>query len=51
MLVGLALNISGLGFVAVVSAGATITSIAILIFTINVLTGLKNIPDFKSDQE
>jgi cbb3-type cytochrome oxidase subunit 1 len=51
MLIGLALFLSGLGSVVVVSVGATITSIAILIFTINVLTGLKGIPDFKRDQE
>ncbi|UCG66387.1 MAG: cytochrome-c oxidase [Deltaproteobacteria bacterium] len=51
MLIGLALFLSGPGSVVVVSVGATITSIAILIFTINVLTGLKSIPDFKSDQE
>ena len=51
MLIGLALFLSGPGSVVVVSVGATITSIAILVFTINVLTGLKSIPDFKSDQE
>ena len=51
MLIGLALFLSGPGSVVVVSVGATITSIAILIFTINVLTGLKSIPDFKTDQE
>jgi hypothetical protein len=37
--------------VVVVSIGASITSIAILIFTINILTGLKNVPDFKNGQE
>ena len=51
MLVGLALFLSGPGSVVVVSVGASITSIAILIFTINVLTGLKSISDFKIDQD
>jgi cbb3-type cytochrome oxidase subunit 1 len=51
MMIGLALNLSGLGFILVVSIGATITSIAILFFTINILTGLKNVPDFKNHQE
>jgi cbb3-type cytochrome oxidase subunit 1 len=50
MLIGLALYLSGFGFIAVVSVGATLTSIAVLIFTINILTGLKNIPEFKSEQ-
>ena len=51
MMIGLALLLSSTGSVVVVSIGATITSIAILIFTVNVLTGLKSIPDLKSDQE
>ncbi len=51
MMIGLTLNLSGLGFIVVVSIGATITSIAILFFTINILTGLRNVPDFKNHQE
>jgi heme/copper-type cytochrome/quinol oxidase subunit 1 len=50
MLAGQALDLSGFDNV-VVSIGAMITAIAILIFTINVLTGLKNGPDFKKSQE
>ncbi|MBN2062489.1 MAG: cytochrome-c oxidase [Deltaproteobacteria bacterium] len=50
MMTGLVLLISGPGPVAVVSVGATITSIAILFFTINVLTGLKSIPDIENDR-
>jgi len=50
MLIGLALFLSGSGSVVVVSTGATITSIAILIFIINVLTGLKSTPEFTSGQ-
>ena len=46
MLAGEALDLSGFDNV-VVSIGAMITAIAILIFTINVLTGLKNVPNFK----
>ncbi len=41
MIIGLVLYQSGLGYVAVVAVGASITSLAILLFTINVLTGLK----------
>ncbi|RJR39476.1 MAG: cytochrome-c oxidase [Desulfobacteraceae bacterium] len=41
MLIGLVLYQSGLGFVAVIAVGATITSLAILLFSINVLTGLR----------
>ena len=51
MLVGLAFDLSGFNAVVVVSIGATITSIAILIFTINVLTCLRNVPDFKKSRE
>jgi cbb3-type cytochrome oxidase subunit 1 len=51
MLAGLAFLLSGFDAVAVVSIGATITSIAILVFTINVLTCLRNVPDFKKSQE
>ena len=47
MLVGLALYLTGVISVVVVSTGATITSIAILVFTINVLTSLRNVPDLK----
>jgi hypothetical protein len=50
MLAGEALDLSGFDNV-VVSIGAMITAIAILIFTINVLTALKNVPDFKQSQE
>ena len=50
MLIGLAFYLSGFAFIPVVSVGATLTSIAILLFTINILTGLKNIPEFKSGQ-
>ena len=51
MLAGLAFYLSGFDAVVVVSVGATITSIAILIFTINILTCLKNVPEFKKNQE
>ena len=51
MLAGLAFYLSGFNAVVVVSIGATITSIAILIFTINVLTCLRNVPDFKKSRE
>jgi hypothetical protein len=44
MMIGLALYTSGFeGFLVAVSIGATITSIAILLFMINVLTGLRNV--------
>ncbi|MBN2401876.1 MAG: cytochrome-c oxidase [Spirochaetes bacterium] len=43
MMIGLALLASGFqGFIIAVSIGATVTSIAILLFTINILAGLKN---------
>lgn len=51
MLAGLAFYFSGFNAVVVVSIGATITSIAILFFTINILTCLKNVPDFKQSRE
>ena len=51
MLAGLAFYFSGFNAVVVVSIGAMITSIAILIFTIHILTCLKNVPDFKKSQE
>lgn len=51
MLAGLAFLLSGFDAVVVVSIGATITSIAILVFTINILTCLRNVPDFKKSQE
>ena len=51
MLAGLAFFLSGFDAVVVVSIGATITSIAILVFTINILTCLRNVPDFKKSQE
>ena len=51
MLAGLAFFLSGFDAVVVVSIGATITSIAILVFTINILTRLRNVPDFKKSQE
>lgn len=41
MMIGLAIVLSGSKLIAVVSVGASITSIAILVFTINILTGLK----------
>jgi len=45
MMIGMALYTMGLeGFVIAVSIGAIVTSIAILLFTINVLTGLRNLP-------
>jgi hypothetical protein len=50
MLAGQAFDLSGFDTV-VVRIGAIITAIAILIFTINVLAGLKNVPDFKPSQE
>jgi hypothetical protein len=44
MMIGLAFYTIGFaGFLVVVSIGASITSIAILLFVINVLTGLRNI--------
>ena len=50
MLAGQAFDLSGFDTV-VVRIGAITTAIAILIFTINVLTGLKNVPDSKQSQE
>jgi hypothetical protein len=41
MIIGLVLYQSGLGYVAVVAVGATITSLAILFLSINILTGLR----------
>lgn len=41
MIIGLVLYLSGLGYVAVVAVGASITSLAILLFSINILTGLR----------
>ena len=51
MLVGLVFFLNDIDVVVVVSVGATITSIAILIFTINILTCLKNVPDLKKSPE
>jgi hypothetical protein len=51
MLAGLAFLLSGFDAVVVVSIGATITSIAILVFTINILTCLRNVPDFNKSRE
>jgi len=51
MLAGLAFLLSGFDAVVVVSIGAAITSIAILVFTINILTCLRNVPDFKKSRE
>jgi cbb3-type cytochrome oxidase subunit 1 len=51
MLAGLAFLLSGFDAVVVVSIGAAITSIAILVFTINILTCLRNVPDFNKSQE
>jgi cbb3-type cytochrome oxidase subunit 1 len=51
MLAGLAFFLSGFNALVVVAIGATITSIAILVFTINILTCLRNVPDFKKSQE
>jgi len=51
MLAGLVFLLSGFDAVVVVSIGATITSIAILVFTINILTCLRNVPDFKKSRE
>ena len=51
MLAGWAFYLSGFNAVVVVSVGATITSIAILLFTINILTCLKNVPDLKNSRE
>jgi hypothetical protein len=50
MLAGQAFDLRGFDTV-VVRIGAITTAIAILIFTINVLTGLKNVPNFKPSQE
>jgi cbb3-type cytochrome oxidase subunit 1 len=51
MLAGLAFLLSGFDAVVVVSIGAAITSIAILVFTINILSCLRNVPDFKKSRE
>ena len=44
MLLGIADNSIGTGGIVLVAVGATITSIAILLFAISVLTGVKNEP-------
>ncbi|MFH1489573.1 MAG: cytochrome-c oxidase [Pseudomonadota bacterium] len=50
MLAGWAFYIMGLISVVVVSVGATITSLATLLFTINILTCLKNAPpDYRNN--
>lgn len=41
MMIGQVLHYRGLGYVAVVAVGASITSLAILFFSINILSGLK----------
>ena len=51
MMIGLAFTLIGYSLIVVVSIGATATSLAILIFTINILVGLKGISDSKDNME
>lgn len=50
MLIGLTLYLMGYISVVLVSIGMTLTAIAIVIFAINVLSCLRNVPDFKNNK-